>query len=397
MMSGELSRLSSRRAPFSATRSSEIRSLTGIRGVAAIMVVLYHYFQDSKGTPLLHAAVFHGYIGVDLFFVLSGFVIALNYAKTFDTFSSRAYLEFLGKRLARVYPLYLLMTLLAAAFMWGGLTARPAPSAAELGSNLLMVQTWGLADSIDAPAWSISTEWAAYLMFPLMVHLVLTRRALCAAASCVALAAVVILSSMSAAELNQVAGGHILRSGPMDITGLGTPYPLLRCLASFVMGMTATRLAVRARAGAAGNWRYAGDVTFAVVLLLWITPGTDVLLIAAFVALVVALSFERSLTARVLATPVIYWLGEISYSIYLVHVPIENLVRRPLKAQLNLHHIPHAYSLAGVVPLVITLLVATLTFYTVEKPARRAVRSLTHLRLVPIQTEPAAPLTPYAG
>lgn len=90
------------------------------------------------------------------------------------------------------------------------------------------------------------------------------------------------------------------------------------------------------------------------------------------------------------ATP-IFWLGEISYSIYLVHRPIESITRNPLVAILEKHHVPHAYTISGLLPLVLTLLVSAATFYGIEKPARNWSRRFMGSKSPPIALEPSAP------
>lgn len=92
---------------------AEIKALTGLRGVAAIYVVAYHMTGHWKQPPWLTTFIKHGYLSVDLFFILSGFVMALTYGGLFiDRFRWSDYRRFLLVRLARVYPLYLLMTLI---------------------------------------------------------------------------------------------------------------------------------------------------------------------------------------------------------------------------------------------------------------------------------------------
>ena len=90
--------------------TSEIKSLTGIRGVAALYVVVLHWFRvlhpvlpgTGVGTTLLANFVGHGYLAVDLFFALSGFVLSLNSFKTFHTGVSKPeYQSFMFKRFCR--------------------------------------------------------------------------------------------------------------------------------------------------------------------------------------------------------------------------------------------------------------------------------------------------------
>ncbi len=89
----------------------------------------------------------HGYLAVDLFFVLSGFVMAMNYKHMFDSgWSADAYLKFLGRRIARVYPLYLACTLIPFGLMSTGIWPHLVECRSltpTLWLNLFMMQNWG--------------------------------------------------------------------------------------------------------------------------------------------------------------------------------------------------------------------------------------------------------------
>src|SRR6201995_531982 len=92
---------------FKATSGGEIVPLTSIRGIAAFFVVLHHIRPADVYLPVpIHNFIYHNYFWVDLFFVLSGFVMALTYAHMFSThYSWSTHWGFLAKRLARIYPL----------------------------------------------------------------------------------------------------------------------------------------------------------------------------------------------------------------------------------------------------------------------------------------------------
>ncbi len=221
----------------------EIRALTGIRGVAACLVMLHHFFPGESGPHLLRNIVSHGYIYIDLFFVLSGFVMALTYGPVFQgKFGIGDYIGFLYKRLGRIYPLYLFVTLLMAAR--GFLSFAPvAIDRQTLVSNVFLVQAWGFADSIGGPTWSISTEFFVYLIFPLLVYLNRDRGfvAITIAASA-AVALLLYVASRQDVDLNQVYEGRLYRYGPLDVFGSGAAYPLLRCLAGFILGLVSFRI-----------------------------------------------------------------------------------------------------------------------------------------------------------
>src|ERR1700758_3388223 len=88
-----------------ALAQTDIRALTGLRGIAAGMVVIYHFWPvGSAPAPGLARAVGKGYLLVDLFFVLSGYVLALNYGSLFEEhpFSPRSFATFFMRRGARI-------------------------------------------------------------------------------------------------------------------------------------------------------------------------------------------------------------------------------------------------------------------------------------------------------
>jgi peptidoglycan/LPS O-acetylase OafA/YrhL len=261
-----------------------------------------------------------------------------------------------------------------------------------MACNALMVQAWGFAPSIGGPTWSISTEFAAYLAFPALVAIVLARSASVGLAIGVVMAVLLMaLARLDSQTLHQIADGIPSRSGPLDIFGTGTVYPLLRCAAGFVLGLVAFRLSSECLARRFIGWTHAGDLSAMLVLGLWAVRGTDVVLELAFLALVMTLGAGGSIAARLIGSGIVFWLGEVSYSIYLVHRPVESLLRNPLKALLEAHHAPHAFTISGVVPLILTFLVAAGSFYGLEKPARNWTRRLIGGYVPPISVEPSAP------
>ena len=127
--------------------TSEIKSLTGLRGLAAIFVVVFHASGDFAGSGPAETFLRHGYNAVDVFFVLSGFVMALTYGQNADlrSISLQKYFSFLGKRLARVYPLYILATVATFIIFAVGLShLSPVQHPAfSLLANALLIQAWG--------------------------------------------------------------------------------------------------------------------------------------------------------------------------------------------------------------------------------------------------------------
>src|SRR5215469_633600 len=113
---------------------AEIRALTGLRGVAALLVALYHINPNLIAPTATGRFVGKGYLWVDLFFVLSGFLLAMNYAGKFaGGWKLGAWLDFLLHRVARIYPLYIVLVAASLAYsllLYGGLHADSPPALA---------------------------------------------------------------------------------------------------------------------------------------------------------------------------------------------------------------------------------------------------------------------------
>jgi peptidoglycan/LPS O-acetylase OafA/YrhL len=149
---------------------TELRPLTGLRGIASLWVLAHHSLKlaadiDPFARLPLTALGKAGYLGVDIFFTLSGFVIALSYARM--DISTSSYGRFLWKRLARIYPVHL-ATLLIFASTLTFRTVDADLSMSGLLRTLTLTHAWELPiDKVwHSISWSISAEWAAYMAFP---------------------------------------------------------------------------------------------------------------------------------------------------------------------------------------------------------------------------------------
>ena len=143
-----------------------IASLTGLRAVAAYLVFLHHYNPASPGT-LAHRVFDQGYIGVTVFFVLSGFLIYHRYADAYFRQENWSWRKYLQNRFARIYPLYALLLLLTV----GVATWREHPmSLSEFSLNMTLLK--GLFNAYKfsgiAQSWSLTVEICFYLMAPFL-------------------------------------------------------------------------------------------------------------------------------------------------------------------------------------------------------------------------------------
>jgi peptidoglycan/LPS O-acetylase OafA/YrhL len=352
-----------------AARRPTIAALTGLRAVAAVWVVLFHYRGDVVAlVPALRPlepVMAAGYLGVDVFFVLSGFVLAYNYSERLSAWRPREAVSFVQNRVARVWPVHL-VTLhadLLQAWVVGtlGVTAgghrRTVSAYLE---NLTMTHAWwNDRPSFNAPAWSISAEWAAYLACPVLLLLLARLRSAWVASALAAAGYAVMLTVFAVWALPN---GNVAHAG------------MLRLAVEFCAGLLALRVYQR-------RPRLLGRLTLPLAVALvatvvvvpqahrgyWLAPALGLLVLCTAV--------DVGPLARVLARPSFVFWGEASYCLYMTHVLLmpalhavvspEHVVGRPPLVRLGVLA-GYAVVLGGA---------AVLPHRYVEVPARNRLRS----------------------
>ena len=341
--------------------AGHLDALTGIRGLAAWGVVLYHVRLSL--TQLLPdgaiAAMGKGYLAVDLFFILSGFVIWYNYASRIGDGGWAETGRFLWRRLARIWPLH--VTLLGCfgglvlAFTLTGRSTAGYPLS-ELPLHIALIQNWGLTNALswNHPAWSISTESAAYLVMPALVAALSRLKGKTVPLIATALFLMALVYALFAMNGLQSLGGDIVHLG------------LWRCLLEFALGNVLCMLweQWRDKRGAA-HFAYAAMVALCVAGA--VTEAPEIALAPAiFFTGLLGLALDRGLVSRFLGSRVVKYLGEISYSTYLAHFFLF-IVFKLLFVDNSLQ-IGWA-GLAGY--LLLVLAASVLLYHFVEKPAQR--------------------------
>lgn len=352
--------------------SNEIKPLTGLRGVAALYVVAFHYLDGLTFSNPGKTFLAHGYLAVDLFFVLSGFVMALSYARMFRAgFSLSAYRKFLGRRLARVYPLYLAGTVLALFLVLLGWLPyiRDRSLGTTFIANLFMIQTWGIGASLDSPGWSISTEWAAYLLFPLLLIPALNHKARYAWLSgAIALAVLGVLCAIPVSVGHKTSADSVL-----NLSDFRLALPVWRCLSEFLLGILAYRIASGATSLFRANRGFISSFLVLAALAALAVPRSDLFFVFLLPPLIAVLSDGEHLPQRILSSGVAQIGGRLSYSIYLVHVLLIGAVGF-IHHQVALLGLPHGQSYGAAVCVALTVFFAWLAHRHVEVPARRWLR-----------------------
>jgi peptidoglycan/LPS O-acetylase OafA/YrhL len=363
-------------AQASSGSPNTIGALAGLRGAAALSIVIYHYVNRlAWSVPTMFVA--HGYLAVDLFFVLSGYLMAMNYSAMFAAGWSRAaYVRFLGRRIARIYPLYLAATI--AGFVLVELRWLDYPSMTPLGPalglNLMMVQVWGLVQSFDGPGWSISAEWAAYLLFPLLLIPTMFAKPMWGwlfALACVAVLARLCSFSASLHDPTHMPGALLYFWDPW------LALPVLRCLPEFGLGMLAFRFAATPYGSRIGTSAVIAPLTCLAIVVLAAQPETDLEVVLLLPLLIVSLASSTHAVGRMLASPLPRFIGALSYSVYLIHFLLIGAVVRGVYAVGHGFGLPPLAFKVGTaaIGIALTILVAYVAYRTIELPGRRWLRA----------------------
>lgn len=333
--------------------------LTSIRGVAALAVFLCHVGLNFRATlpPGLGYALLFGGAGVDLFFVLSGFILTQIYAEL----QPAGWAGFWIKRVMRVMPLNLVLLSALALISLAGLARFTATPWADLPWHVLMLQSFMPHPRLGwlIVSWSVGVEMLCYLAFPMVVLLarLLPRQLLPVLAVLLLLLVtanqtIVFGQSFGLAALQRGAGGFALGC-------------VLACLAAhYPPGPRASR-ALQA----------AGIMLLLLLPLTLPAPMTLpmtlrlALSVPGSAALVLGLAGGQSALARALCRAPWVWLGRVSYGLYLVHTLI--LLRIAASLREAGQSGPITAIAGSVLALGVSLMLAALLHRAVEVPGRR--------------------------
>lgn len=339
------------KATYSPTNSEPLRlaRLDGLRGIAACGVAftyhawnLFHENAITVTNPVVDWLHWSGWLFVDMFFVLSGYIFAHVYLGRGLLKNGRELADFGVARFARLYPLHLLMLLVTAALFW----TKPENTAVAFGAHLLMLQALvtPVAQTFDGPTWSLSVEAACYLLFA--------------------------MGAASGPRGLRLVTGFAIVLGVAMILMHPAPYgPFARDnfprgLLGFFIGQVLWHQ--RSRLARVPGWVLAGLIVAGFAI-----PPTWVGAILPVAVLAFPAMLVLGLRVPALASRPLVWLGDRSYAIYLIHVPLRDLM-------LELHG-PFGggmqVALVWIGFVAATLVLADLSLRFIENPARRAIRS----------------------
>ncbi|MCB0488063.1 MAG: acyltransferase [Cyclobacteriaceae bacterium] len=313
-----------------ADSKSHYKILDGLRGVAAIVVVAFHLFEIFAGGDHLKQIINHGYLAVDFFFVLSGFVIGYAYDDRWERMSLK---DFFKRRLIRLHPMIIIGMVVGAIGYYFSASPVLFPQISDtpfltmilvmfIGFTLLPVpptldiRGWGEMHPLNGPAWSLFFEYIANLLYALFIR----------KWSNTALSVLVILTGAATIHLavtspqGDLIGGWSVEPGQLRIGFTRLLYP-------FFAGLLLSRVAKPGKVKNAFLWcslLIIGVLSFPRVGgsdQLWMNGLYDALSVILVFPLIVYLGASGEVRGKFM-TGLSRFLGDISYPIYITHYPL---------------------------------------------------------------------------
>jgi peptidoglycan/LPS O-acetylase OafA/YrhL len=380
-----------------------LSNLTPLRGIAALLVAVFHFeMAAGRFVPARISMFFEkSYLMVDLFFVMSGFIMLHVYGRSFGGTMGDGGLRVAGRRdtgvlvpglrkdslrkffvarFARTYPLHLFTLLLLVLIVryltnWGH-PPIPLERPSDILPNVFLLQSFGVCKiyNWNIPSWSISAEWGAYLLFPFLALWINRSKKVASV-----LLSLFVLTAYGCIMYVLPRVNPLSPATPVP-HNLNTTfdYGYLRGIAGFVIGMLIYQLYHRESVR-----EVFGNDRASVLIILLLIAGlhfavNDALVVFLFAALVLNFALNNGVLHRVCNHRVLQYLGDISYSIYLMQIfpqePFSHGWRLPgvtgtVRGKFNIDFGPGLFYCA--IYLVLLVALASVTYYVIERPCRK--------------------------
>ncbi|MGH1518934.1 acyltransferase family protein [Chryseobacterium sp. JK1] len=342
----------------------KIGQITFTRFVAAMAIVVSHFNKDLflYKIDYISNLFLRANVGVSYFFILSGFIMIIAYHKK----DKIDYFEFYKNRFARIYPLYIVGLLLY--FM--------TRSEMFEGYKILLyglgIQTWipGEAMILNFPGWSISVEFLFYLLFPLLYNYFYSRDN-----KTIWIVTIMIwLITQVFSNLYPVYGAY---EGPHTKSHEFLYYFPLWHLNEFLIGNLAGLFFVK-------NFKQKNYDVYVVLIFLLILLSLifvplfyhNGLMALLFVPAILLISANNGKITKLFSMKPLEYLGEISYAIYITHIPVLYLLREFLKWQGYQFNIDLVFAIY----IVVVLISSTVFYQCIEKPMRNILRKISFVK-----------------
>lgn len=304
--------------------------LDGLRGVAAAMVVAFHLLEAHSGGNHLNQIINHGYLAVDFFFMLSGFVIGYAYDDRWNRMSMGTFFK---RRLIRLQPMVVMGSFVGAALFWfQKAPCYPTMEDVSVGALLLVmllgctllplplkwdIRGWMEMHPLNGPAWSLYYEYIGNILYALFIH----KFSKTALTVFVAIAACFTVHHCLTAPAGDIVGGWAL-NWEQQYVGL------VRLMYPFFGGLLLSRLGWLIRTRKHAFWWC--SLMIIVVLSVpriggedgyWMNGLYEAFCIICIFPVIVSMGAGGRITGRRSAA-VCKFLGDISYPVYITHYPL---------------------------------------------------------------------------
>jgi peptidoglycan/LPS O-acetylase OafA/YrhL len=309
---------------------SHYEILDGLRGIAAVMVVIFHLFEAFAEGSHLKQIMNHGYLAVDFFFLLSGFVIGYAYD---DRWQKMTIKDFFKRRLIRLHPMIIMGMIIGAIGFYFSASPTLFPEISEvptwklllimvIGFTLLPVPTsmdirgWTEMHPLNGPAWSLFFEYIANILYALFIR----KFSNTLLAILVFIAGIALIHLAVTSQNGDVIGGWSIEPSQLRVGFTRLIYP-------FFAGLLLSRISKPVSIKNAFLWSSLLIIIFLSIPRiggseqLWMNGLYDSLTIIFIFPFIVFIGSSGTIKGKI-ASKVCKLFGDISYPIYIIHYPL---------------------------------------------------------------------------
>ena len=343
-----------------------IEQLTFTRFIAAVAIVVFHFGKDSRlfSNEYVSFVFSNANIGVSYFFVLSGFVMIIAYRN-----KTVSFFNYIKNRFARIYPVYILAILLFIASQ-----SFASLNKVDLLLNVTMLQSWFIAkaQTINYPGWSLSVELFFYISFPFLLNYLYSKKNL-------KTITIIILSFWI---LSQIVFHGIVHDAiviPFYSVNDILYHPIMH-FNEFLIGNLAGLYFIK-RNEFSKKKNYLPQIVVLLLIFLALLKfqiGLNFhngLLAVVFVPLIFLLSSSNDVITRFVSKKPFVFLGEISYSIYILQVPIWLFLTDYRMEKYFGFNRELDVTVSFLVRLLILIVFSSLCYLYFEKPLRKKIKN----------------------
>lgn len=345
----------------------KLDQLTFTRFVAAISIVVFHYGKDvfPFNFDITSFLFRQANIGVSYFFILSGFVMTIAYSQKREI----SFLDYMKRRFARIYPVYFIAIVILTVYF---IIVKDLENPFDLSGlflNLTMIQAWipGKASSFNSPGWSLSIELFFYATFPLLFNKIYSKQPLK-----VIILPILLLFVVSQGLLHWLRYSSFYEGFPSKSHDFLFYFPLMH-FNEFLIGSLTGLIFLKNKKFKNYDWAII-LLSLVFVLILRLDIGLNYhngLLAIIFVPLTLMISSNNGMLTKLFSKSTFVFLGEISYGIYILQMPVHHWVNGVLK-YMGISNVTVVFYAT----LIILIAVSAFSYKYIEAPLRNAINNI---------------------